>query len=63
MVAERIEAPNWTPDGAALIFNSKGRLHRIAATGGKPETIDTGFAVRCNNDHGISPDGHDARHQ
>jgi TolB protein len=57
VVAERIEAPNWTPDGAALIFNSKGRLHRIAATGGEPATIDTGFAVRCNNDHGISPDG------
>src|SRR3989442_9120239 len=29
---------------------------RMAVTGGKPETIDTGFAVRCNNDHGISPD-------
>lgn len=51
------EAPNWTPDGKDLIFNSSGRLHRIPVTGGKPEPIDTGFAVRCNNDHGISPDG------
>src|SRR3954453_4598146 len=25
--------------------------------GGKPEVIDTGFATRCNNDHGVSPDG------
>src|SRR5207249_1385861 len=24
---------------------------------GKPEVIDTGFASRCNNDHGVSPDG------
>lgn len=56
-VADHIEAPNWTPDGASLIFNSKGRLHRIPVKGGKPEEIDTAFAVRCNNDHGISPDG------
>jgi TolB protein len=53
---ERFEAPNWTRDGASLIFNRKGRLEKIPVTGGKPETIDTGFAVTCNNDHGIAPD-------
>lgn len=53
----RIEAPNWLRDGRTLIYNSQGRIHRIAATGGTPEAIDTGFATRCNNDHGISPDG------
>src|SRR5262249_51347696 len=53
----RIEAPNWLPDGKTLIYNSGGRLYRIAAAGGKPEVIDTGFATRCNNDHGVSPDG------
>ena len=53
----RIEAPNWFHDGKGLIFNSNGRIQRIPATGGKPETVDTGFATRCNNDHGISPDG------
>jgi dipeptidyl aminopeptidase/acylaminoacyl peptidase len=52
----RFEAPNWTKDNF-LIFNSDGRLHRIPADGGKPETIDTGFATRLNNDHAISPDG------
>ncbi len=52
-----IEAPNWTPDGAALIFNSRGLLQRIPVTGGEPQRIDTGLATRCNNDHGISPDG------
>ncbi len=52
-----IEAPNWTPDGAALIFNSRGLLHRIPVAGGEPQHIDTGLATRCNNDHGISPDG------
>jgi Tol biopolymer transport system component len=53
----RIEAPNWLRDGKALVYNSGGRLYRIPAAGGKPEVIDTGFATRCNNDHGVSPDG------
>jgi hypothetical protein len=53
----RIEAPNWLRDGKTLIYNSGGRIYRIPATGGKPQVIDTGFAVRCNNDHCVSPDG------
>jgi len=53
----RFEAPNWLPDNKNLIFNSAGRIHKVPVTGGKPEVIDTGFATRCNNDHGISPDG------
>ena len=52
-----IEAPNWSRDGASLFFNSKGRILRLPAGGGEPEMIDTGFATRCNNDHGLSPDG------
>lgn len=52
-----IEAPNWLPDGKSLLYNSGGRLYRIPTAGGKPEAIDTGFAGRCNNDHGVSPDG------
>src|SRR5262249_49347095 len=53
----RIEAQNWLRDGKTLIYNSGGRIYRILVSGGKPEAIDTGFAVRCNNDHGVSPDG------
>jgi Tol biopolymer transport system component len=53
----RFEAPNWMPDGKNLWFNRNGRMEKIAVTGGTPQIIDTGFAVRCNNDHGISPDG------
>ncbi len=53
----RIEAPNWLSDGLSLIYNSGGRIYRIPAAGGEPKVIDTGFATRCNNDHGISPDG------
>ena len=51
-----IEAPNWHSDGS-LIYNSGGHLYRIPATGGEPQKIDTGLAIRCNNDHGLSPDG------
>jgi TolB protein len=53
---DRFEAPNWTRDGASLIFNRKGRLETIPVAGGNPSLIDTGFAIHCNNDHGISPD-------
>jgi TolB protein len=54
---DHFEAPNWTRDGAAFVFNRNGRIERLPVAGGKPEVIDTGFAIRCNNDHGISPDG------
>jgi TolB protein len=53
----RFEAPNWLRDGKTLIYNSGGRIYKIPAAGGTPEVLDTGFAVRCNNDHGLSPDG------
>ena len=53
----RIEAPNWTPDGISLIYNSGGLLFKIPADGGEPELIPTDFAKKINNDHGISPDG------
>lgn len=52
-----IEAPNWSPDGKALIYNSQGLLYKIPVDGGKPDLIPTDFAKRINNDHGISPDG------
>ncbi len=57
VVAGRIEAPNWLRDGSSLIYNAGGRIVRIPVAGGEPKPIDTGFAVRCNNDHGVSPDG------
>ncbi|MBN2348183.1 MAG: TolB family protein [Bacteroidales bacterium] len=52
-----IEAPNWSRDGTYLIYNSKGLLFKIAANGGEPKQIPTDFAIRNNNDHGISFDG------
>ncbi|MFA7414725.1 MAG: hypothetical protein WC048_09585 [Rhizobium sp.] len=53
-----VEAPNWSPDGAFLIVNGDGLLYRLPVDrGAEPQRVDTGFATRCNNDHGISPDG------
>jgi TolB protein len=52
----RFEAPNWTRDGKDFLFNREGKILRLAVSGGKPQTLDTGFADKCNNDHGISPD-------
>ena len=52
-----LEAPNWTPDGETLIFNSKGKLYSMAVGGGEVKLIDSKFANHCNNDHLLSPDG------
>ena len=54
---QHFEAPNWSRDGKYLIYNSGGLLYTIPVEGGIPERLDTGKAVRCNNDHGLSPDG------
>ena len=53
----RFEAPNWMPDGKKLLFNESGSLFTIPVEGGTPEKLNTGFADRNNNDHGISFDG------
>ncbi|MCX5645520.1 MAG: hypothetical protein NTZ17_12725 [Phycisphaerae bacterium] len=52
-----IEAPNWSRDGKSLLFNREGRIYRLPVEGGEPKPIETGFATRNNNDHGLSPDG------
>ena len=57
LAAGRFEAPNWTRDGNAFLFNRNGHIERLPVSGGSPQVIDTGIATRCNNDHGISPDG------
>jgi Tol biopolymer transport system component len=58
------EAPNWLPDGSALIYNAsgndpatRGRLWKFDLITRTPTLIDTGFAIRNNNDHVLSFDG------
>ena len=61
--APPFEAPNWTPDGRALVYNTsgasegRGRLHRFDLATRVSSVIDTGFAIRNNNDHVLSFDG------
>jgi TolB protein len=56
-VSDSLQAPNWTRDGKALIFNRNGRLYRFDLRVGTAVEIDTGYAVRNNNDHVLSFDG------
>jgi Tol biopolymer transport system component len=58
------EAPNWTRDGAALIYNTsganpdtRGRLVRYDLASGQTAIIPTATNLRNNNDHVISFDG------
>jgi TolB protein len=52
-----IQAPNWTTDGKALIYNGDGLLYRFDLAAGKPVVLDTGSARSNNNDHVLSFDG------
>ncbi len=51
------EAPNWTRDGRALLYNSEGRLYRRDLVSGATTAVDTGAATSLNNDHVLSFNG------
>jgi len=57
------EAPNWTRDGGALLYNTsgagqgRGRLVRYDMSTAQTTTIDTATVIRNNNDHVLSFDG------
>ncbi|MBD0278699.1 MAG: TolB family protein [Flavisolibacter sp.] len=53
-----VQAPNWTKDNKALIYNSnKGLMYRLDLKSRKPELINTDFVKNNNNDHVLSFDG------
>jgi TolB protein len=50
-----IQAPNWTVDGSALIFNDyKGIMYRFGLNSSVPSPINTGSVTANNNDHVLS---------
>jgi Tol biopolymer transport system component len=57
------EAPNWTSDGKALLYNISGRsegwgrIVRFDLATKKESNLNTGFAIKNNNDHVLSFDG------
>jgi TolB protein len=54
---EHFEAPNWSRDGKTFYYNKEGKIYSLPVNGGTPKLLNTGFADKCNNDHGLSPDG------
>lgn len=54
---QSIQAPNWTPDGNTLIYNSNGLIYTFDLETRQPEVLNTGEITNNNNDHVISFDG------
>lgn len=54
---DALQAPNWTPDGRALLYNNGGRMYRFDLATRTPTRIETGVATNNNNDHVLSFDG------
>lgn len=52
-----LQAPNWTPDGKALVYNSEGKLYSFNMETSTVSEINTGIAQNNNNDHVLSFDG------
>jgi TolB protein len=52
-----IQAPNWTPDGKTLIYNSDGLMYTFDLATRKPKVLNTGEVKNNNNDHVLSFDG------
>ena len=61
--AQPFEAPNWTRDGKTLIYNLSGRgegwgrLVAFDLASKQAAAINTGVAIKNNNDHVLSSDG------
>ena len=55
VIKDHFEAPNWHPDNY-LIMNSRGKLYSLDLSTKNIAPINSGSAIACNNDHGISPD-------
>ena len=56
-----VEAPDWSVDGKALLFNADGHFYSVPVSD-PPEIVaplpfDTGEASGCWGEHGYSPDG------
>ncbi|AHM62963.1 Periplasmic component of the Tol biopolymer transport system-like protein [Flammeovirgaceae bacterium 311] len=56
-VPNSIQAPNWTPDGKTLIYNSDGLMYTFDLATRTPKLLNTGEVKNNNNDHVLSFDG------
>ena len=61
----QMEAPNWSRDGKALIFNRAGKMWTVPVAVGEGKALEVdqateiavGDATDCTGSHGLSPDG------
>jgi len=51
------QAPNWTPDGKTLIYNSSGKLYNFDLATRESTVLNTDFVTKNNNDHVLTFDG------
>lgn len=51
------EAPNWAPQGDALLLNGNGKLWRLPLGNPLPQEIEIQGVPPLNNDHVLDPDG------
>lgn len=52
-----LQAPNWTPDGKTLIYNSEGLMYTFDLAKRQPKMLNTDPVKNNNNDHVLSFDG------
>jgi TolB protein len=52
-----LQAPNWSPNGKTLVYNSEGKIYAFDIATSSITEINTGIAVNNNNDHVLSFDG------
>jgi Tol biopolymer transport system component len=52
-----LQAPNWTPDGKTLLYNSDGLMYTFDLAKREPKVLNTGEVKNNNNDHVLSFDG------
>ncbi|MGZ0712694.1 TolB family protein (plasmid) [Coraliomargarita sp. W4R53] len=52
-----LEAPNWSPDGSALLLNGDGLLWNFDLEAGTLDHVEIAELPPINNDHVLSPDG------
>ena len=52
-----LQAPNWTPNGKTLIYNSEGKLYNFDLATRESTVLNTDFANKNNNDHVLTFDG------
>jgi len=52
-----LQAPNWRPNGKALIYNSDGLIYNFDLAARQPSVLPTGNVKNNNNDHVLSFDG------